>query len=207
MLYFKTFLLSFLVFSDDSNLKNLTESMIKYQKSKSLTAEFVQKQENLVLGTTKESSGRIFIKHPNSFRWQTLEPEPMFIVGNGKKVWIYQAPIQKDEKGRVTIKKASDLQSQLIINLLAGKTQFKKEFNVSNQANNPYHYNLKPKEETDVESFDLILEKSTKLVYKLILHSKLGQKTEITFKNVVLGPKLPDSMFVYKTLPNTEVIE
>src|SRR5262249_9142250 len=105
----------------------LQETQKKYKDVKTLTAEFSQKKTNLALGTTKESAGRIFMKRPNLFRWQTEEPEASILVSNGKKIWYYTPPFREGEKGQVMVRHASD-QSKLAVDLLSGQFDLKKDF-------------------------------------------------------------------------------
>lgn len=177
----------------------------KYKDIRALTAEFTQRQTNAALGSTKESTGRIFIKRPNMFRWQTLEPEKSILVGNGHKIWYYTPPFRDGERGQVMVKRAADVQSRLAIDLLAGHADIKKDFKCKPLA--PGAYNLKPlKPAGDVDRIELFLEKPTNLVYKLVLFTTTGNQTELTLKNVILEPQLGDSMFNFIPPENTEEI-
>ncbi len=185
----------------------LLEMQAKYKDVLTLTAEFTQKQTNVTLGTTKETSGRIFIKRPNMFRWQTVMPESeiSILVGNGKKVWFYKPPFRAGENGQVLIREAADVQSQLAIDLLAGHANVSKDF--KDKTLSEGHFELKPlKPAGDIEHIELFLEKSTNLVYKLVLFTSTGNQTELTLKDVVLGPQLSDKMFTFTTPPKTEEI-
>ena len=185
----------------------IEEMQAKYKDVSTLTAEFTQKQTNATLGTTKETSGRIFIKRPNMFRWQTTTPEneASILVGNQKQVWFYKPPFREGENGTVLIRPAADVQSQLAIDLLAGHADVRKEFNYKDLGEG--HFELKPlKPAGDIEHIELFLERSTKLVYRLVLFTLTGNKTELTLKDVVLSPQLSDKMFTFTAPPKTEEI-
>ncbi|MBI3558672.1 MAG: outer membrane lipoprotein chaperone LolA [Deltaproteobacteria bacterium] len=179
----------------------------KYKDVLTLTAEFTQKQTNTTLGTTKETSGRIFIKRPNMFLWQTTLPESetSLLVGNDKKVWFYKPPFREGESGQVLIRKAADVQSQLAIDLLAGHADIRKEFTYKDLKEG--HFELIPlKPAGDIDHLELFLEKSTNLVYMLVLFTLTGNRTELTLKHVVLNPQLSDKMFTFTPPPKTEEI-
>lgn len=179
----------------------------KYRDVKTLTAEFSQKQINIALGSTKESKGRISIRRPNSFRWETLEPakEISILVSNGKKVWFYKPPFRETENGQVLIRNAADVNSQLAIDLMSGRSNTEKDFKFKELA--PGRLELIPlKPAGDIERIELFIESPTKLVYKLLLFTLTGNQTELTLKNVELNPKIPDSLFIFKAPPKTEEI-
>lgn len=177
----------------------------KYKNVKTLTAEFTQKLKNATLGTTKESSGRIYIKRPNKFRWETHKPEASILVGNGKKAWFYTAPFREGEKGQVMVKRAADVQSQLAIDLLSGQSESNKDFKIKDLKD---RLSLTPlKASGDIEHIELYIEKPTNLVYKLVLFTRSGNETELTLKDVNLSPKLNDTMFDFVPPPNTEEIQ
>lgn len=184
----------------------LADVQSTYKNVKTLTAEFTQQLKNVALGTTKESSGRIFIKRPEMFRWETHQPEQSILVSNGKKVWYYTAPFRKGEKGQVMTKRAADVQSRLAIDLLAGTINTEKDFKVKRLADDQIEL-IPLKAAGDIERVQLYIEKPTKLVYKLVLFTKSGNQTALTLKNVTLGPNLSDTMFNFIPPANTEEIQ
>lgn len=190
---------------NETQLNSLNVVQSKYKNVKTLTAEFTQQQKNVTLGTTKESSGRIYIMRPNKFRWETHAPEKSILVGNGNKVWFYTAPFREGEKGQVMTKRAADVQSKLAIDLLSGQSDSNKDFKIKSLADG--QYSLTPvKPAGDIERVELFVEKTTNLVYKLVLFTKSGNETELTLKNVTLSPKLNETMFNFVPPPNTEEI-
>lgn len=189
----------------------LDSARAKYKSARTMTAEFTQKQKNLALGTTKESSGRIFVKRSSSggaiqYRWQTDKPDASLLVSNGKKVWYYTPPFRKDERGQVMIRSADSGQSRLALDLLTGGGDGKSY--KTRQLAEEGRFELKPlKPVGDVSRVELFLEKPTNLVYKVVLKTKTGNETELKLSNVTLGPKLPDSMFQFTPPPDTEEIQ
>jgi outer membrane lipoprotein carrier protein len=183
----------------------LERTQAKYRTVKTLTAEFTQLQTTLASDAPKVSSGRIFIKRPDKFRWQTTDPDPSILVGNGKKVWYYTPPFREGEKGQVLTKRAIDVQSKLAIDLLAGTADTKKDFKVNVLEDG--RFQLSPiKPAGDIDGIELFIERSTNLVYKLVLFTKSGNKTELTLKDVTLGLELKDELFNFTPPANTEEI-
>jgi outer membrane lipoprotein carrier protein len=179
----------------------------KYASAKTLTTQFVQRQKSIALGTTKESSGRIYFKRPDRFRWETHEPasSASILVSNGKKVWYYTPPSRPQGKGQVMVRRAADVQSRLAMDLLAGSANLHKDFRVKEQG--PDRFELTPlKPAGDIEHIELFVERPTNLVYKLILFTTIGNETQLELKNVELGPELKDAMFNFVPPENTEEI-
>ncbi|MBI2604542.1 MAG: outer membrane lipoprotein chaperone LolA [Deltaproteobacteria bacterium] len=182
----------------------LDELRKSYGDSKTLVARFTQKRKN-ILGEVKESSGTIEVKRPNKFRWETFAPEKSLLVANAKRVWYYTPPFRSGEKGQLMIRKSTDVQSQVAIDLLAGSADLKKAFHA--QRLGEQHYELKPiKSAGDISKIELFLERSTKLVYKIVLTHSTGNETELALQNVKLGTRLDDSRFEFKAPPGTEEI-
>ncbi len=177
----------------------------KYSTSKTMTARFEQKIHNASLNTEEVSEGRIFIMRPNLFRWETHTPDPSILTSNGKKAWYYIPPFRAGEAGQVTVKKASEIPSKLAINLMAGRVEEAGEFAIETKG--PNEFKLVPLAlGGDLAHIELVLESQTKLVYKVHLITRSGNRTEITLKDIQLSPKLSASMFTLQIPKGTEVI-
>lgn len=178
----------------------------QYDASSAMTAEFTQSQKNLTLGNVKVSTGRVFIKRPRLFRWETLAPDASVLACNGQKAWFYTPPFREGEKGQVIIKRASDVQSQLAVDLIIGGPSAKKAFDFRRV--DAGHYKLLPlKSSGDIEFIELYIEKQTNLVYKLHLVSTNGNETTIDLKRVELKANIPSSVFNFEIPSNTEVVK
>jgi outer membrane lipoprotein carrier protein len=140
------------------------------------------------------------------FRWETVTPEASILVSNGKKVWFYTPPFREGENGQVMVRKAADVQSKLAIDLLSGQADLKKSFKTKKLSDQ--HFDLKPLIPAgDVARIELFLEKSTNLVYKVVLYTKTGNQTELVLKDVTVNPQLADNMFQFVPPENTEEIQ
>ena len=58
----------------------------------SLQADFTQ---TLVGDSGEPSSGQVVLQRPGRFRWDYQQPYQQLIVGNGKRVWIYDADLEQ----------------------------------------------------------------------------------------------------------------
>lgn len=73
----------------------------KYNKSKALSASFVQVKNLKAMGSVEKSGGTLKFKRPNKIRWEFQTPEESLLVSNGKKFWYYTPPFDEDESSPV----------------------------------------------------------------------------------------------------------
>jgi len=67
---------------------------------KTLKAEFEQQVHNSKFKATEISRGSLVIQRPGRFRWDYRSPYVQQIVGDGSKIWIYDADLEQ-----VTVRK------------------------------------------------------------------------------------------------------
>lgn len=62
---------------------------------RSYTAGFNQVVLDEALNVIQESSGTLWIKRPNKFRWNYDIPYKQQIIGDGRRIWIYDEALQQ----------------------------------------------------------------------------------------------------------------
>jgi outer membrane lipoprotein carrier protein len=76
------------------------QSLDTYLKDfKTLTAHFSQTVTNEKGKVIENSEGEVYLQRPGKFRWDYRSPYEQSIIGDGKKVWIYDKDLEQ-----VTIK-------------------------------------------------------------------------------------------------------
>lgn len=178
----------------------------KYLNAKTLEADFTQKDDVKLTGTTKEASGILMIRHPNQFRWETLKPDKNLLVSNGKKFWFYTPPFEAGERGQVIEKKTSEVQSDLANHVLSGA--FSKIQGVQIQRISATHFRLVPAEGVagSVKTAELDIDPKNNVIEKLTLEHAGGNKTQIKLSNVKFAGKLNDAYFKFVTPPGTDIL-
>ncbi|MCM0606955.1 MAG: outer membrane lipoprotein carrier protein LolA [Xanthomonadaceae bacterium] len=179
----------------------------KYQSAKTLTTEFEQTTQVALTQSQKHDKGVISFKRPDKMHWQTMEPNPGLLVCDGKTYSIYTPPFDKNERGSVIIKKASEVRSELATQLLSGQfsgiksLQFKK---ISN-----FTFELHPNKGHGSEVKSIILEINAKkeIITGVTLHHLNGNIVLLRFNNTVLGSKLDDSMFRFVPPAGTDTFK
>ena len=184
--------------------KLLQEIEAKYTKSATLSADFSQTNENAAFSQKKTSFGKIYFKRPSRIRWETISPDPNIMVSDGKHFWFYTPPFDSEERGQLIERPASAIQSKLANALLSGS--FSVAHVVSIKKTSPTTFQLVPVPGTadTVQKTTLVINPVQKLITKVILEHKGGNKSEISLSKVNIGPQLDDKLFVFSPPPNTD---
>ena len=185
----------------------LSDVEAKYTKATTLTADFSQVTEDAVLVKKKKSSGRIFIKRPSKVRWETAQPDQNLLVSDGTKFWYYTPPFDTGERGQVIEKRTSDIQSRLANSLLSGAFSMNRDMAI--QQKSPSSFVLTPKAGTagTVLQATVEIDPIEKLIRKVTLNHRGGNRAEISLTQIQLGQTLEEDLFTFKTPPNTDILD
>ena len=181
-----------------NNLVNNSDSILSqvqknYQNIKTIEANFSQDSHSEALGQDEKSSGifRAFI--PNNIKVQYKLPrEQVYLVTNEGLTYI-----NYNDKQVVKDSADSVLKSKLPLTFLAGVGDLKKDFDIERISllQNSYKFDLKPKDDGEIEDISLWIDKKSLLVNKLFV-KELGDNT-ITFElsNIVLNKNVSSKDF------------
>lgn len=98
-------------------LKEIEE---EYSKKGTLSANFIQLNENPALQQKKTTVGKLMVKIPDKVRWETEKPDQNLLIGDGKRFWYYTPPFDETERGQYIEKKSSQVQSKFASAILSG---------------------------------------------------------------------------------------
>ena len=76
--------------------------------------------------TIQSASGKLVFSRPGKFRWDYQKPYEQLIVGDGKKLWVYDK-----ELNQVTVKKLEGALGSSPAALLAGSNDIEEYYNVN----------------------------------------------------------------------------
>lgn len=93
------------------------------ETTKTLRAEFAQIVVAKNGKKPQQSTGVMMISRPGKFRWQIVKPYEQLLVGDGEKVWIYDADLRQ-----VTVKKFDAALGSTPAALLVGGDTLDKNF-------------------------------------------------------------------------------
>jgi outer membrane lipoprotein carrier protein len=94
----------------------------------SAQGEFEQKVYDRKHKLTQESSGTLAFSRPGRFRWTYAKPYAQLIVGDGEKVWVYDADLNQ-----VTVRRLDRALGSTPAALLAGSNEIERAFKLSEQ--------------------------------------------------------------------------
>lgn len=185
----------------------LTEVEQKYADAKTMIAEFSQVNEIAALKQKKSSTGVIAVKRPDKLRWETVKPDPNLLVSDGKRFWLYTPPFDEGERGQLIERRSSEIQSRLASALLAGKFSVARDMRIRKKSSSRYDLIPKPGSAGTVVRAEIEVNPEKKLIEKVVLQHKGGNRSEITLTGIRLGEELADDMFVFVAPPDTDRVE
>lgn len=187
--------------------KLLREVEAKYGQASTLVAEFTQVNESAALKQKKTSSGVLMVKRPDKVRWETLKPDPNLMVSDGKKFWFYTPPFDEDERGQVIERKKGEVQSKLANTLLSGSFSSARDIRVKKKDASHFTLSLKPGAAGSITQAEIEVDPEKKLIQRVVLQHKGGNRSEISLDKIELGKELTDDIFTFKAPANTDRVE
>ncbi len=197
----KLWILLLIGFSYADGMKAL--DIFLQNKNSTISANFTQ----TVYGRKKNkvSTGSMEISRPNKFKWQYNE-EDQLIVSDGKVIYIYDKPL-----AQVTLKKLDASLGKTPALLLAGGSDIKKYYNISESKSNDglEWVILVPKNSDENNGFKSVLmgfNKTNQNLTQMQFVDSFDNKSLISFTNVQLGVKFPDNEFKFVAPKGTDIV-
>lgn len=181
-----------------------------YRNVRSLKADFVNRRDNPLLGSTSTYRGTLYQKQPDRFLMKFSEPAGDIIVSDGRYFWLYypsadkrqvlRAPAQTGAAGGV------DLQAQFLGDPLTrfGHTYHGKE-TVGGRAT--HVLTLVPRAKQGYRSLKVWIDDKDALVRKFILTENNGLVQDFTLSGLVVNPSLSNDLFSFTPPEGAKVIE
>jgi len=169
---------------------------------RSFQADFVQTRYDEDQNPVRESQGVAYLEKPGLFRWAYQKPYEQTIVGDGERLWIYDADLEQ-----VTVKKMQRALATAPIMLLSGEAPLDEHFELKELGRREglLWVELRPKsDETDFRRIFLGLDERTLQVMEL--RDRFDQVTQIRFNNVEMNPDLAASRFEFTPPDGVDVL-
>jgi len=186
--------------------KALDAIQSKYEQTRTFQAEFVQKSYVKMMNQTLEAKGQVQIKKPGQMKWVYEAPDPQVLVSNNKTLWLY---VPEDEQ--VTKMPVENIYSSNTPALfLAGKGKLTDSFLVTQVERGERETTvvLVPKEEDD--TLDRLLLHADNKSFQIVgssVYDKLGNRTEMRFKNILIDRDIPGDTFQFQVPDNVELLD
>ena len=172
------------------------------QHTQSAKSHFTQTVISKSARPVQEASGTMEFLRPGKFRWSYEKPYEQLIVGDGIKLWIYDA-----ELNQVTVKKLDQAIGSSPAALLAGNNEIGKYFNLKDIGSKDGMEWLEatPKgKESTFESVRMGFNQAN--LQMMELRDNFGQTTIIRFTAIARNPKIPSSQFKFVPPKGADVI-
>ena len=172
------------------------------ETTKTLRADFAQIVVAKNGKKPQQSAGQMMISRPGKFRWQIDKPYAQLLVGDGEKVWIYDADLRQ-----VSVKKFDATLGSTPAALLVGNNTLDKNFTLREAGE---HDGLEwleaiPKG-TDSGFEKLQLGFSGNDLKAMELSDNFGQTTSLLFARIERNVSLAPSLFHFTPPAGVDVI-
>lgn len=152
----------------------------------------------------QQSRGRIMIKRPGRFRWETNIPTNQIIITNGKTLWVYNKDLSQASKQplakRTNINPAS---------LLSGSIKdLKQNLTITSSPNDgTVVFELVPRIKKDLNFKWIRLKFFQKQLTEMTVLNNLEERSIFQFKKIKINQLLADHLFEFKPSRDVDVIK
>ena len=166
-------------------------------------ADFSQAVADKTGRVTQQASGRMAFARPGKFRWDYTAPYEQVIVGDGVKLWLYDADLEQ-----VTVKSLGDVIAGTPAALLAGDNSIEKYFTLKNagEAGGLEWLEATPKnKDTSFERIRMGFKGD--VLVQMELDDFFGQRTTLKLSRFVRNPTIAPSRFTFTPPKGADVID
>ncbi len=170
--------------------------------AKTAEADFTQTVTDKRGRVTQQASGKMAFARPGKFRWDYTAPYEQVIVGDGVKLWLYDADLDQ-----VSVKPLSDVVAGTPAALLAGDNAIEKYFSLKDvrDADGLEWLEAKPRNrDTTFESIRMGFRGDTLAQMELL--DQFGQRTTLKLSQFVRNPNLSAARFKFTPPKGADVI-
>jgi len=170
--------------------------------AKTAEADFTQTVSGKSGRVTQQASGKMAFARPGKFRWDYAAPYEQVIVGDGVKLWLYDADLNQ-----VTVKKLGDMINGTPAALLAGDNELEKLFTLKNAASSDGLEWLEATPKNRDTSFERIrMGFKGDALAQMELYDTFGQRTLLRFTHFERNASLSANRFRFSPPKGADVI-
>ena len=204
-MFIKSFLLLFsLGFAGLSMAIDASDLSKHLKQLNNVEARFVQHTHDGQGSLLQTQSGKIFLKHPNKFRWESEPPYQQLLLTDGTTLWQYDEDLEQ-----VTVQTLDHRISSTPALLLSGNSEgLAEEYEIyGEKLQEEKHFVLIPKRSDSL--FDrLRMEFNGQgILQRMIIKDEVGQKTVINLSQFKSNKELTDKLFTFIPPEGVDVIE
>lgn len=173
-----------------------------FQNTASMRAQFRQTVLDQQHRKVQEVTGVMQLLRPGKFRWDYHKPYVQIVVGDGKKVWLYDP-----ELSQVTVRSLDKVLGSSPAALLAGSRDIEKTFDLKEDVRQDQldWVAVTPKDQ-DSGFERMFLGFKGDQLQEMELHDNFGQTTVIEFSKLERNPKLNAQAFRFIPPKGVDVV-
>lgn len=173
-----------------------------FQSTPSMRAQFRQTVMDQHGRKVQEVTGVMQLQRPGKFRWDYNKPYVQIVVGDGKKVWLFDP-----ELNQVTVRPLDKILGSSPAALLAGQKDIDKIFSLKADVRQGQldWVEVTPKDQES--GFEhMFLGFNGEQLQEMELHDNFGQTTVIEFSKLERNPKLNPQAFRFVPPKGADVV-
>ena len=165
-------------------------------------ADFSQTVADKAGRVTQQASGRMAFSRPGKFRWDYSKPYEQVIVGDGVKLWLYDADLEQ-----VTVKPLGDVIAGTPAALLAGDNAIEKYFSLKDAGQGGGLEWLEATPKNKDATFERIrMGFKGDVLVQMELFDFFGQRTTLKLSRMVRNPSIAPSRFTFTPPKGADII-
>ena len=198
----KLFLLIVLALPVSANAGGVERLKAFIAGAKTAEADFTQTVARKSGQITQQASGKMAFARPGKFRWDYAAPYEQVIVGDGVKLWLYDADLNQ-----VTTRKLGDALSGTPAALLAGDNAIEKLFILKDAGSTDGMEWLEAVPKNKDTTFEKIrMGFKGDVLAQMELSDNFGQRTTLKFSRFERNPTLSPTRFKFTPPKGADVI-
>lgn len=150
----------------------------------------------------QQASGKMAFSRPGKFRWDYVSPYTQIIVGDGARLWMYDADLEQ-----VTVKSLNEVIAGSPAALLTGDNAIEKHFILKDAGKSAGLEWLEATPRTRETTFERVrmgFRGDTLAEMELLDH--FGQRTRLTLTGFVRNPRIAPERFTFTPPKGADVI-
>ena len=196
------FLAALLVFSSAASASSIDALKAFVANTQTARANFTQTVMDKVGKVRQQSSGTMAFARPGKFRWVYQKPFEQVIVGDGSKIWLYDADLQQ-----VTIKQLGQALGSSPAALLAGSKDIDKFYTLKDAGSRDGLEWLEATPKDKESTFTGVrMGFADNTLAAMQIKDNFGQTTLLKFAALERNPRLPASEFSFTPPKGVDVI-
>ncbi|MDA8128654.1 MAG: outer membrane lipoprotein chaperone LolA [Betaproteobacteria bacterium] len=165
-------------------------------------ADFTQTVADKSGRVTQQASGKMAFARPGKFRWDYSKPYEQVIVGDGSKLWLFDADLDQ-----VTVKPLGDVIAGTPAALLAGDNAIEKYFSLKDAGERDGLEWLDATPRNRDTTFERIrMGFKGDMLVQMELLDTFGQRTTLRLTHLVRNPSIAPSRFRFSPPKGADII-